>query len=98
MAHPRSRSAAAALLAALLAGHSPAADPVRHAFLATGGETFIADADGTATWSYPHPSRDGWVLEDGHVLLALSKSRTSPGGAAVEVDLDGKVVFEFKGT
>jgi hypothetical protein len=75
-----------------------AADPVKHAFLATGGETYIADAAGKAVWTYPHPSRDGWVLPNGNVLLALSKSKTYPGGAAVEVDRAGKVLFEFKGS
>lgn len=75
-----------------------AADPVKHAFLATGGETFITDEAGKVTWKYPHSSRDGWVLENGNVLLALSKGKQYPGGAVVEVDRDGKVVFEFKGT
>ncbi|MBY0513861.1 MAG: hypothetical protein K2P78_08105 [Gemmataceae bacterium] len=86
------------LAAAALAHPAPAADPVRHAFLATGGETFIADEAGKVTWSYPHPSRDGWVLDSGNALLALSKSKAYPGGAAVEVDRAGKVVFEVKGT
>jgi hypothetical protein len=81
-----------------LARPSAAADPVKHTFLATGAETFITDADGKVTWSYPHPSRDGWVVGDGHVLLALSKGKTYPGGAAVEVDRAGKIVFEYKGT
>jgi hypothetical protein len=97
MTRPLLHTAAAVLPVLLLAPASPAADPVRHAFLATGGETFIADEAGTVTWSYPHPSRDGWVLDDGHVLLALSKGKTYPGGAAVEVDRAGKVLFEFKG-
>lgn len=88
----------AALLAVVFAWPAAAAEPVRHAFLATGAETFIADEAGKTNWSYPHPSRDGWVLGDGHVLLALSKSKTYPGGAAVEVDRSGKVLFEFKGT
>jgi hypothetical protein len=92
------RSAAIIAFAALLAPAAPAADPVRHAFLATGGETFLADESGKAVWSYPHSSRDGWVLENGHVLLALSKSKAHPGGAAVEVDRAGKVVFKFAGT
>ncbi len=77
---------------------SVAADPVAHGFLATGGETRILDAAGKVTWTYPHPSRDGWVLDSGRVLLALSKSKTYPHGAVVEVDKDGKVLFEFKGT
>jgi hypothetical protein len=89
-----------ALLTLLLActSNARAADPIRHAFLATGAETFITDETGKVNWKYPHSSRDGWVLENGHVLLALSKSKTYPGGAAVEVDRDGKTLFEFKGT
>jgi hypothetical protein len=83
---------------AVAAPPAPAADPVRHAFLAAGAETFIADVDGKVTWTYPHPSRDGWVLDGGHVLLALAKGKAYPGGAAVEVDRAGKVVFEVKGT
>lgn len=93
-----SRLVAAALVAATLAPPAPAADPVKHAFLATGSETFIADEAGKVTWKYPQSSRDGWVLENGNVLLALSKSKAYPGGAVVEVDKDGKVLFEFKGT
>jgi outer membrane protein assembly factor BamB len=72
--------------------------PITHAFLATGGETYIMDGTGRVVWRYPHASRDGWVLPDGHVLLALNKSKTYPGGAVVEVDRDGKIHFEFKGT
>ena len=86
------------LAAAMFAAPAVAADPVKHAFLATGGETFITDEAGKVTWTYPHSSRDGWVQENGNVLLALSKGKQHPGGAVVEVDRDGKVVFEFKGT
>lgn len=92
------RTGTAVLLALCLAPASPAANLVKHAFLATGGETFIADESGKVTWSYPQSCRDGWVLEDGHVLLALSKGKAYPGGAAVEVNRAGKVLFEFKGT
>jgi hypothetical protein len=87
-----------AVLLAAVAAHAVAADPPRHTFLATGAETFIADDTGKASWTYPHPSRDGWVLPGGNVLLALSKSKAYPGGAVVEVDRAGKVLFEFKGT
>src|SRR5205085_7320239 len=54
-------------------------------FLATGGETYLRDHDGKIIWQYPHSSRDGWVLPNGHVLLALSKSAKYPHGAVVEV-------------
>jgi hypothetical protein len=94
----RSCPFAVLLTAVVLAPPSAAAEPIRHGFLATGGETFITDAAGKTTWSYPHPSRDGWALGNGNVLLALSRSKTYPGGAVVEVDRAGKVVFEFKGS
>lgn len=93
----RPLSLIAALLVGPFAPPAGAAEPIKHAFLATGGETFIADESGKATWAYPHPSRDGWVLDSGNVLLALSRSKAHPGGAVVEVDRGGKVLFEFKG-
>jgi len=78
------------------AGDPPAG--ITHGFLATGGKTYICDGQGKIAWRYPHASRDGWVLPSGNVLLALSKSKTYPGGAVVEVTREGKVVFEFKGS
>jgi hypothetical protein len=95
---PRTLSPLIASALLLLAQDATAADPVKHAFLATGNETLIVDEGGKAVWEYPHSSRDGWVLEDGHVLLALSRGKAYPSGAAVEVDRDGKLLFEFKGT
>ncbi|MGL6074705.1 MAG: hypothetical protein ACRC8S_11135 [Fimbriiglobus sp.] len=86
------------LLGVLSLTFSQAAEPIKHGFLATGNETFIVDAEGKTTWKYPHASRDGWVLESGHVLLALNKSKTYPSGAVVEVNREGQTVFEFKGT
>jgi hypothetical protein len=70
---------------------------ITHAFLATGGETYIANGDDKIAWQYPHGSRDGWVLPNGNVLLALSQSKKYPGGAAIEVTRDNKILFEFKG-
>lgn len=71
---------------------------IRHSFLATGGETKIVAEDGSVEWTYPHSSRDGWVLPDGRILLTLSKSEQFPGGAVLEVDRSGKTHFEFRGT
>lgn len=82
----------------LLAASAAAADPIRHSFLAAGNETFILDESGKTVWTHPQSSRDGWVLENGNVLLALSKSKLHPGGAVVEVDRKGTVLFEHKGT
>ncbi len=88
------------LLLALLfvASAVSAAEPITHSFLATGAETAIFDATGKAIWKYDHSTRDGWVLENGNVLLALSKSKKHPHGAIIEVTRENKVVFEFAGT
>jgi hypothetical protein len=90
------------VLAALVGTSSARAaapkDPIKHSFLATGVETYILDDDGKVVWRYPQGTRDGWVLPNGNVLLAVTKNKEYPGGAAVEVTRDGKVVFEFKGT
>ena len=72
---------------------------IKHSFLATGGETRIVDGDGKTIWKYPGSTRDGCVLPNGNVLLAVSKNKTDyPGGAVVEMTRDNKKVFEFKGT
>ncbi|MBP3957299.1 PQQ-binding-like beta-propeller repeat protein [Gemmata sp. G18] len=92
-----SRRGVIALFAAAFASPTFGADPIKHGFLATGAETFIADESGKVTWKYPQSSRDGWVLENGNVLLALSKSKAYPGGGVAEIDKDGKEVFAFRG-
>ena len=88
----------AALAAAGFARADAPAEKITHSFLATGQETYILDDDGKVVWRYPQGTRDGWVLPNGDVLLAVTKNKDYPGGAAVEVTRDGKVVFEFKGT
>ena len=74
------------------------AETITHSFLATGAETYIRSGDGHILWRYPGSTRDGWVLPDGNVLLAVSKGEAYPGGAVVELTRAGKKVFEFKGT
>ena len=91
------RMLALALVALALPARG-ADEKVTHGFLATGAETFIADGTGKVTWRYPASTRDGWVLPSGNVLLALSKSKDHPGGAAVEVTKEGKTVWAFEGT
>lgn len=71
---------------------------ITHSFLALGADTYLMGADGKVVWSYPANTRDGWVLPNGNVLLAVSKGGAYPGGAAVEVSREGKILFEFKGT
>src|SRR5204863_8701173 len=56
------------------------------------------DESGRITWKDPRNTRDGFVLPNGNILLALSQSKDLPGGGAVEITREGKTVFEFKGT
>jgi outer membrane protein assembly factor BamB len=43
------------------------------------------------------PASDGWVLPNGHVLLALYPTTAFPGGGVVEVDRKtDKIVFQYK--
>jgi hypothetical protein len=88
------------LLCLLLAGLSlGAADqPAGRSFLMLGGLTQIVDASGKVSWKYPAATRDGEMLSNGNLLLALSKNKAYPGGAVVEVTRDQKVVWEYKGT
>jgi len=71
---------------------------VTHSFLALGGQTRIVDGTGKTTWSYPHATRDGYMLPSGNLLLTLSKSKDYPGGGVVEITRDGQKLFEWKGT
>ena len=95
-------SSLAFVLATLATFTSPlrifAEEKITHSFLATGGETRIVDGEGKTVWSHPAATRDGCVLPNGNVLLAVSKNKDFPGGAVVELTRDNKVVFEFKGT
>jgi hypothetical protein len=83
-----------ALLAGAALCSAQDAPKITHSFLATGAETRIISGDGKVTWSYPVASRDGWVLPNGNVLLALS----GKGGSVVEVTRDGKEVLKYQGT
>jgi len=71
---------------------------IRHALLATGAETFVLSAEGKTVWTYPRSTRDGWVLEDGSILLAVNQCPEYPGGAAVLLNPDGKPIFSYTGT
>jgi hypothetical protein len=68
------------------------------AFLATGGETYIADAAHNKLWTYPTGSRDGWVLPSGNILLAINRRTDGYRGGIVEMTRDGKEVFRFDGS
>lgn len=87
-----------AFLLAIGVSFAQGQDKITHSFLATGAETRIVDGDGKTIWKYPRSTRDGWVLPNGNILLAVSKDKDYPGGAVVEVTREAKTVFEWKGT
>lgn len=68
-----------------------AADSIRHSFFVAGPDfTGIIDEDGKRAWdSGRKGARDGWVLENGNVLIAW-------GDVVREFTRDKKVVFEYK--
>src|SRR5690606_8619417 len=58
---------------------------------------------GKIVWEYKHNTRDGWVLEDGNILLTMTKTKPDgefPHGGVVIVDPrdQNKRLFEFHGT
>ncbi|MCA9062053.1 MAG: PQQ-like beta-propeller repeat protein [Planctomycetaceae bacterium] len=74
------------------------AQETTHSFLACGQKTYIMGADGNPTWTYPAATRDGYVLEDGTVILTLSKSERYRGGAVISIAPDGSETLIWKGT
>lgn len=81
-----------------------AAEPaaITHSMLITGGKTYViedaAGSTGNVTWRYPHSTREGWMLPNGNVLLAVSRCGAFPKGGAVEVTRDQTVVWSYQGT
>jgi hypothetical protein len=71
---------------------------ITHSVLAFGADTFLLSADNRILWTYPRSTRDGWLLPNGNLLLTITKCDDYPGGGVVEIDRDGKVLFEYKGT
>lgn len=71
---------------------------VTHRFLACGSKTYIMGEDGKAEWTYPESTRDGYVLNDGTIVLTLTKSKLHPGGAVVRITPDGDETIIWKGT
>ncbi|QEG01296.1 hypothetical protein Mal15_53720 [Stieleria maiorica] len=74
------------------------AEETTHRFLACGQKTYIMEADGKPSWTYPAATRDGYVLDDGTIILTLSKSKRHRGGAVVRIAPDGKETVIWKGT
>ena len=79
-------------------GNVVGAQGIKHSFLACGQNTYIMGADGKPSWTHPAATRDGYVLDDGTVILTLSKSKRFRGGAVVSVAPDGMETLIWKGT
>lgn len=62
---------------------------LRHSYLVLGGKTAIIGESGQMEWEYRGGSRDGFVLPDGHVLVAWKD-------LVEEVTREKKVVFSYK--
>jgi hypothetical protein len=90
----------ALIVMVLFGGESARAQTeVTHSFIAFGQKTYMVDAKGEKTWTYPHATRDGYVLDDGTIILTLNKSKKKyRGGAVVKITPDGKETLIYKGT
>lgn len=74
------------------------AQETTHGFLACGQQTYIMGEDGKPGWTYPASSRDGYVLDDGTIVLTLSKSGKYSGGAVIKIDSNKNETLIWKGT
>ncbi|MCA9130526.1 MAG: hypothetical protein KDB22_25735, partial [Planctomycetales bacterium] len=82
----------------LLAGPVLAQNEMTHRFLACGQKTYVVEEDGSIVWSYPHATRDGFVMRDERIILTLSKSKEYPGGAVIELAPNGAETIIWRGT
>ena len=87
-----------AILFVSLIGNFASAQEITHSFLACGQKTYTMGEDGKPTWTYPAPTRDGFVLDDGKIVLTLSKSKRYRGGAVVSIAPNGKETLIWRGT
>lgn len=83
----------------LFSSNSLAAEEVRHSFLGVGkaNRTVIINEDGEVAWRYDLPASDGWVLEDGNVLIAVYPCKTFPTGGVALIDRRTKeIIFKYQ--
>lgn len=81
-----------------MVGSTATGEEITHSFLACGQKTYMIEADGKPSWTYPAATRDGYVLDDGTILLTLSKSPRYRGGAVIRVAADGEETLVWEGT
>ncbi|TWT55338.1 hypothetical protein [Allorhodopirellula solitaria] len=86
------------VLALSIFAGSIGAQDTTHRFLACGQKTYIMEPDGEPSWTYPAATRDGYVLDDGTIVLTLSKSKKYRGGAVISIAPDGQEKLIWKGT
>ncbi|QDU93825.1 beta-propeller domain-containing protein [Lignipirellula cremea] len=86
-----------ALLLCLLV-QGAVAQEITHRFLACGQQTYIVNTDGKPDWTWPAATRDGYMLDDGSILLTLSKSKRYSGGAVIKISPAGEESLIWQGT
>jgi hypothetical protein len=74
---------------ACAAASSLAEEGPRHSYLVLGSKTAIIDEDGAVLWTFEDGTRDGFVLPNGHVLLAYRDR-------VVEVQPSRDIVFAYR--
>ncbi|WDE95701.1 hypothetical protein PQO03_08220 [Lentisphaera profundi] len=62
---------------------------ITHSFLVTGPKTCIVNEKSEVTWQINKPSRDGYVLPNGNILIAFKNEVN-------EYDKDQKIVWTYK--
>ena len=61
---------------------------IKHSFLIAGTPTVIVGEDGEVKWEAQGKARDGFVLENGNVLVSI-------GNVAKEITMEGKEVWSY---
>ncbi|MGC6466858.1 MAG: hypothetical protein ACON5N_14845 [Akkermansiaceae bacterium] len=70
-------------------GEQKSASGIKHSFLIAGSPTVLVGEDGQIEWQAKGKARDGYVLENGNILLSI-------GNVAKEVTKDNKVIWSYK--
>ena len=70
-------------------GKQVSASGIKHSFLIAGNPTVLVGEDGQVKWKIAGKARDGYILENGNVLLSI-------GNVAKEITQDNKVVWSYK--
>lgn len=83
-----------------LAANDPPSEKITHSFLGCGkaNRIVIIGEDGVIQWKFDQPASDGWMLDNGNVLVAIYPSKKYPKGGVVEINPENnKISFEYQG-